>query len=276
MTRPLITPGALLVAAMLAAPATAQIRQATPRSYAMPETLTLAGATVPTWVAASVALTPSGELNAAAFGGETANIRKILDTPSDQPVYFNGKVVGYQDRPSMEGCRPVGEGDFDYPDPPRRGSLDDAIADSKVALLGRITGKAYGFYAGEPGQLFQVEPLRSYGQALTKARYYFFIPIGRFQFGGIEICKTDERYAQPPQVGGEVFLFVGAPADREGVLFHVLSPGDIVVVEPDVSLRLPRQYTAGEEGVAKRSASTPTSSELLARIEAARAKGAHP
>jgi len=40
----------------------------------------------------------------------------------------------------------------------------------------------------------------------------------------------------------------------------VLDPGDIVVVEPDGSLRLPRQYTAGEEGVAKPSSSTPTSS----------------
>jgi hypothetical protein len=276
MTRSPIVPAALLVAAMLAAPASAQARQATPHSYPIPETLTLAGATVPTWVAASVALTASGELNAAAFGGETARIREILDTPSDQPVYFNGKIVSYQDRPSMEGCRPVGASFFDYPNPPRRGSLNDAIADSKVALFGRITGKAYGFYAGDPGQLFQVEPLRSYGQALTKARYYFFIPIGRFQFGGIEICKTDERYAQPPQVGGEVFLFVGAPADREDVLFHVLDPGDVVVVEPDGTLRLPRQYTAGEEGAAKRSSSTPTSSELLARMDAARAKAAHP
>jgi hypothetical protein len=273
MTRSLITPGALLVVAMLTAPASAQ---KTRHAYPIPETLTLAGATVPTWVAASVALTPSGELNAAAFGGVTRRIREILDTPSDEAVYLNGKVVGYQDRSSMEGCRPVGAGFFDYPEPPRRGSLDDAIADSKVALLGRITGKAYGFYASEPGQLFQVEPLRSYGQALTQARYYFFIPIGRFQFGGIEICKTDERYAQPPQVGGEVFLFVGAPADREGVLLDVLDPGDIVVVEPDGSLRLPRQYTAGQEGVAKRSSSTPTSSELLARMDAARAKGAHP
>jgi len=149
---------------MLTAPASAQTRQATQHSYPIPETLTLAGATVPTWVAASVALTPTGELDAAAFGGVTARIREILDTASDQPVYFNGKVVRYEDRPSMEGCRPVGAGFFDYPDPPRRGSLDNAIADSQVALLGRITGKAYGFYASEPGQLFQVEPLRSYAR----------------------------------------------------------------------------------------------------------------
>ncbi|HVT60994.1 MAG TPA: hypothetical protein VHR45_21705 [Thermoanaerobaculia bacterium] len=274
MTRFLTAAGSLLLIAALTTPAVAQTRQSPKRSYPIPKTLTLNNATLPTWVDASVALTEDGKLNPDVWGSETRRIREILETPSDHPVFFNDKVVGYSDRSSAEGCRPVGATFFDYPDPPRRGTLDQAITDSHVALLGRVTDKAFGFYAADPGQLLQIEPLRSYGHPLPKARYYFFVPIARFRFAGVDICKTDERYAEPPAIGDEVFLFVGKPADRSGVLLDVLDPGDIVPVAPEGSLRLPRQYSAAEQGVTQRASARGTKDDLLARMQALRAKGA--
>lgn len=268
MIRILIAATPLLL--IVASPVPAQ--PSASRHEPIPKTLTLANATQPTWIEASIALTDTGEPNPAVWGQDTARILEILHTPSDHPIYLNGKVVGYQDRASEQGCRPVGATYFDYPDAPRRGTLDEAITDSKVALLARVTGKAYGFYAGDPGQLFQVEPVQSYGANLSQAAYYFFMPVGRFRIGGVEICKTDERYADPPEIGDEVFLFVGKPADQAGVLFHVLNPGDIVPVDPSGALRLPRQYAPGESGSKDRTATLSTKSELLAKLQAARGK----
>jgi len=251
--------------------------QTQPNRAPIPKTLTLIRATLPIWAEASVAVTKSGEPNPAVWGSDTARIREILETPSDQPIYRNGKLVGYlNDGSSGENCRPVGPTYFDYPNPPRRGTLAEAVADSQVALLGLVTGRAYGFYAGVPGQLFQIKPIRSYGYPLSKDRYYFFMPVGRFRVADTEICKTDERYAEPPAIGGEVFLFVGKPTDNDGVLFHVLNPGDIVTVGPDGSLRLPRQYSAGEQKHADREPAMRTKSDLLERIQAVKAREAQP
>ncbi|HXO41571.1 MAG TPA: hypothetical protein VN999_08995 [Thermoanaerobaculia bacterium] len=238
----------------------------------MPKTLSLPHQALPIWAEASVAVSADGEPNPTVWGQEPTRIHEILTTPADDPIYFNGKIVRYQNEQSAPGCRDVGTTYFDYPEPPRRGTVDEAIADSAVAVLGRVTDKAYGFSSGQPGQLFQIEPVRSYGYPLTQARYYFFVPVGRFTVGGVTICKTDERYAEPPDVGSEVFLFVGKPEDTTGVYFFVYSAGDVVPVDPDGSLRLPPQYTANEQqGTAPRASALRTRSDLLARIQALRA-----
>ena len=240
----------------------------------MPKTVWLPTQPLPIWAEASVAVSADGEPNPAIWGSEPPRIHEILTTPADNPIYYNGKIIRYQSEPSVPGCRDVGITYFDYPEPPPRGTLDDAIMSSEVAVLGRVTDKAYGFSAGEPGQLFQIEPVSSYGYPLAQARYYFFVPIGRFTVGGVTICKTDERYAEPPDIGGEVFLFVFKPEDTAGVFFFVYNAGDIVPVGPDGSLRLPPQYAANEQGTAPRAAALRTRSDLLARIQTLRAKGA--
>jgi hypothetical protein len=137
-----------------------------------------------------------------------------------------------------------------------------------VAVLGRVTNRAYGFAAGEPGQLIQIEPVRSYGHPLSQPRYYFFVPIGRFTVAGVTICKTDDRYAEPPAIGDKVFLFVGKPEDTLGVFFFIYGAGDAIPVAPDGALRLPRQYAAGEQGATLRASALRSESDLLARIAA--------
>jgi hypothetical protein len=275
MARPRNAVGTLLLVAALTGPAVTQARPSSEPSYPMPKTLSLPSQSHPIWAETSVAVSADGEPNPAVWGKEPTRIHEILTTPADNPIYFNGKIVRYQNEQSAPGCRDVGTTYFDYPEPPRRGTVDEAIANSEVAVLGRVTAKAYGFSAGDPGQLFQIEPVRSYGYPLSQARYYFFVPVGRFTVGGVTICKTDERYAEPPEVGSEVFLFVGKPEDTAGVFFFVYSAGDIVPVNPDGSLRLPPQYAANEQqGTAPQASALRTRSDLLARIQTLRAKGA--
>lgn len=230
-------------------------------------------ATLPIWAEASVVLTEDGVPNPAVWGDDTGRIREILETPADGPIYYNGKIVGYSGVPNPQpGCRNVGQTYVDYVEPPPRATLEDAVTHSQVALLGRVTDRAYGFSGGAPGQLLQIEPVRSFGHALSQARYYFFVPIGRFSIGGVTICTTDWRYAEPPDIGGEVFLFVFDPVDPAGVLLHVMDAGDIVPVNPDGSLRLPRQYAADEQDATRRASTPRTKSGLLARLQAWRAQ----
>jgi hypothetical protein len=274
MARHHTSAGALLLIAVLTAPAVAQAPPSSDHSYPMPKVLFLPPPAHPVWAEASAAVSADGEPNPAVWGSEPTRIREILTTPADNPIYFNDKLVGYRDKQSAPGCRDVGTTYFDYPEPPPRGTLDDAITNSEVAVLGRVTDRAYGFSSGQPGQLLQIKPVRSYGYPLSQARYYFFVPIGRFTVAGVTICKTDERYAEPPDIGGEVFLFVGKPQDTAGVFFFVYDAGDIVPVEANGALRLPPQYAVNEQGVASRASAVRTESDLLARIQALRAKGA--
>jgi hypothetical protein len=257
--------------AALTTPLLGQTRQSSERSYPMPKTLTLNHGTLPTWAEASVVLLENGEPNPAVWGDRTARIREILEEPADDPIYYNGKIIAYSGSPSAPGCRDVGISYYDIADPLPRATLEDAVTHSEVALLGRVTDKAYGFYGSDPGQLLQIEPIRSYGYTLSKPRYYFFVPIGRFRIDGVEICKTDQRYAEPPAIGGEVFLFEQRPADRSGVLLEVLDPGDVVPVDPGGSLRLPRQYAVSDEAATRRASAARTKSDLLAQIQNLRA-----
>jgi hypothetical protein len=264
----------LLLIALLIAPAVVQARPGSEHSYPIPKTLSLPIQELPIWAEASVAVAADGEPNPAVWGSETARIREILATAADSPIYHDARIVGYREHPSAPGCHHVGTTHFDFPDSPRRGTLDEAISSSEVAVLGRVTNRAYGFSGGEPGQLLQIEPVRSYGQPLSQPRYYFFVPVGRFTVAGVTICKTDERYAKPPDIGDKVFLFVAKTEDSPGVFFPIYDAGDVVPVAPDGSLRLPGRYAAGEQGVTLRASVPRSESDLLARIQAMRGEGA--
>jgi len=144
------------------------------------------------------------------------------------------------------------------------------VTHSEVALLARVTARAFGFYDLMPGQLLQVEPVVSFGSRLSEPRYYFFVPIGRFKIGGAELCKTDTRYAEPPEVGDEVFLFVDKPADLTGTLFHVQTAGDVVPVDAHGALRFPHQYTDDPKGTRLGRFSATTKSDLIGNIRATR------
>src|SRR6202035_319967 len=90
----------LLLIVALAALAAAPMTPESERSYPMPKMLYLYQQTLPVWAEASVAVSAQGELNPAVWGSETARMHEILTTPADNPIYFNGKLVGYRDKPS--------------------------------------------------------------------------------------------------------------------------------------------------------------------------------
>jgi hypothetical protein len=197
-----------------AAAATPDVREA------IPATLTLAGAQAPAWVDASTAVTPEGTVNGEVLPERGAGVAALLALPQTNGCVVVGPIT--QDRPFTR----------------QRGSFEDLITHSRAVVLARITEKAYGFWAGIPGQLLQVTPERVFGNRLTRVHYYYFVPVGTFRAGTTTICKTDSRFATPGEIGSNVALFVDQPADKGNKLF-VLEPQDVVGINRDGSLRLP-------------------------------------
>jgi hypothetical protein len=218
----------------------------------------LTGAQLPIWVDASVAIGPDRSPNHAVFGPETGLISEFLEKTPD------GK------------CHQVGEMYVDSAFRAPRATLEEALTHSEVALLGRVTARAFGFYDLMPGQLLQVEPVMSFGSRLTEPRYYFFVPVGRFKVGDAELCKTDTRYPEPPDIGDEVFLFVDKPADLTGTLFHIHTAGDIVPVGAHGVLRFPHQYTDDPKGTRLGRFSATTKSDLIGNLLATRPEAVQP
>jgi len=200
-----------------------------PRYSAMPKTLTLPEWQYPVWVDASVALL-DGKPNTALLGPSASRLAEILSSPLDN------------------GCHAVGPvySQVAYPEP--RDTLNDAVTHSRSNVLGLITGSAYGFYGGVAGQLFRVAPVRTFGEPVPSGPLYFFVPSGRFKIGDDEICKYDSSYAQPPSVGGEVFLFVGRAISN--TVFNV-SAEDVVPVDARGALSLPARFS-GKAAVSNR------------------------
>jgi hypothetical protein len=187
---------------------------------AIPSTITLAGAQAPAWVDASTAVTPAGTVNAEVLPEQGAGVAALFALPQTNGCVLVGPMI--QDRPFTR----------------QRGSFEDLITHSRAVVLARISGKAYGFWAGIPGQLLQVTPEHVFGNRLTRVHYYYFVPVGTFRVGNTTICKTDSRFATPGEIGSQVALFVDQPADQGNKLF-VLEPEDVVGINRDDSLRLP-------------------------------------
>jgi hypothetical protein len=187
---------------------------------AIPATITLAGAQAPAWVDASTAVTAAGIVNGDVLPEHGAGLAAILALPQSNGCVLVGPIV--QERP------------FTRP----RVSFEQLITQSRAVVLARISGKAFGFWAGIPGQLLQVTPERVFGRRLTRVNYYYFVPVATFPVGSTTICKTDSRFVTPGEIGSDVVLFVDQPADPDNKLF-VLEPEDIIGINRDGSLRLP-------------------------------------
>ena len=206
---------------------------------------------LPVWVDASAVFDEHGNLRSELFGDEATDLARQLGE-------------------SGESCLEFENAHISYAQPPPRGSLDQAVEHSRTRLLAEVTNKAFGIYSGFiPGQLLQVVPLKAFGEPLPAKHYYFFIPMGRFPLGQRLICKQDASYAEPPEVGGKVFLFIaGVPRGRDENLLVVYGPGDIVPVGRDGSLWLPKHY-AQPQGAVEKSSGPTSKDELLNRLEEA-------
>jgi hypothetical protein len=168
----------------------------------------------PTWVSASTATLADGSLDPALFHPILwRQLQGLLNVPVDPEL----------------GCRPVGEVIQSWLAPPDTSSLAATFKSSQRVLRARVVDRDFGFDRGTPGQLFRIERLETFKGAEDLSTLYFFIPVGRFQAGNSEICKSDYRFPHIPTVGEEVVLLIPDAAEGDPLLDLTFDAGLIVL-----------------------------------------------
>jgi hypothetical protein len=161
----------------------------------------------PFWVAAERVLGPDGK----------------PDTRLFSPSALESLNALLAERP-VDGCIHVGPyyADRYIPYAPESMSLFEAnLYVSKLSVRGRVTGRDFGFGSGGgPAQIFRITVLEVFkGDSRERNELYFFFPRGTFAIGNHLVCKTDNQFADTPEIGDEVVIFdpyrdedqIGAP-----------------------------------------------------------------
>lgn len=205
--------GLLVISGLVAAmAATAGVGEGIPEVLTIQ--LTGIDKTYPSWVSSRVAARPDG----------------TLDTGLFHPVLLRGLESALRTPPDpVRGCVPVSEFFEDWVSPPDVSSLDGTFRSAQRVLRARVVERDFGFDRGTPGQAFKVEPLETFKGKEELPFYYFFVPVGRFKVGKVEICKTDYRFPNIPEVGEEVVLLVPKVAQNDPWLDLPFHQGLIVL-----------------------------------------------
>ncbi|MEM9293765.1 MAG: hypothetical protein AAGD01_18960 [Acidobacteriota bacterium] len=141
--------------------------------------------------------------------------------------------------PNSDGCLEATEHYVSEVNSPDRSSLAKAVADSSLIFKGRIIDRAFGFRWSEPGQVLEVEVVEELRGAAKHPRHFVFVPVARFPAGSFEICKTDDRYSRPPEVGEEVVLLVSSRRDTGEKLLRHQDATEMVFLYADGTVGYP-------------------------------------
>ncbi len=183
---------------------------------------------LPMWVDARDVLTSDGAINRALFDPGTQRLLEhVLSTPdNDEGCVDPGIVLSCPER------------SFTH----QRDSLEAAVRTSELVVLGRVTGKSYGFNGSSAGQLLRIETVRVFKGRRVAREHYLPYPIGRFQLGSKTVCKADGRYPKPPEIGDRVLLFTSAAFGEDRNLLQLQGPQDLVRALPNGKVLSPAGY----------------------------------
>ena len=186
---------------------------------------------LPAWVSAKQAFDEDGRLIPDFFRPEALErLNDLLYRPKDPAT----------------GCTKMLWIEQNYVNPPDRSSLIAAVRSSQLILLGKVVAREIGFERGELGQMLMIQPseqLKPAGGDLGR-NYFVFVPAGRFQIAGLDICKEDPRFVAP-EIGDDVLLFPrDAPAGE--IFLNLEYEGSLVVLNADEQVKWPRSFTAAD------------------------------
>ena len=237
---------------------TAKVAQVAPsKDSPMPKVLRTGSASdaVPTWVEGSQALRPSGELNVDLFDPETARtLQRLLTRPETSGCIVMG--------PPVRGSVQI-EDDSGRSLVSERRTLEEAFRASELVLEGKVTGIAFGFGDGTPGQLLRLSPIKIFKDKSAEQRQYFvFLPIGRVQVGEKTICKRDPAYPAAPKVGDRVVVLLQKGFRADYQYLAVPDSTGIVVLGQTNSVGLPAAFRSAS---ARHALSV---EDVLSRLEA--------
>lgn len=191
----------------------------------------------------------------------------LMDPPIPNPVWVDssavldkhGKVAGdifhpavaraletLLNQPSGATCIQVGRIFKDYAEQPSRATLRDTVRTVQTAVLTKVVGASYGFYADTPGTLLHLRLVSKAKGNVTRSRLFAFVPVGDFVVGDKRICKTDPRFGDTPVVGDELLILTYPPRGEHRELLLVPDEGNLIVIH-DGNIRYPARYAESSE-----------------------------
>lgn len=209
----------------------------------------------PVWVDASMVFTKDGGINREYFWrGGIEEVEALLKAPLEH------------------GCVQAGAIYDDIVGLPPRDSLEQASKNSQLVLLGKVTEIAVGFGYQTPGQLLRVSPQEVIkGKPRNVPAYFVFVPVGDFTLDGKRICKTDERFPDPPHVGDRVLLLVPNGPNwqqkQDEPFLDLQDDSGLVTLRSDSTASLPARFRR-----ARPELSAEKTEDILARVRAASGK----
>lgn len=222
---------ALLLALIMALSAPPSPPVASPQT-AIPDSIWPQGfaGSHPIWVSAEAAVTRTGEVDPRALDSRASDMLQQLfaETPAGECVHIG----------SMFEC---------WMHVPLYGSLEAASAESKIVVVGRVEARRFGFFYGTPGQLLEITVTEAYRRARGESRsaYFIFMPVGDFELGGRRICKTDPRYAEPPEIGDRVLVLADLTLASDSIIW-VAWPTQVVTIRRSGRVSLPARFRDAE------------------------------
>lgn len=181
----------------------------------------------PAFVSADVVLTANGAVDEALFSPDAIDsIRSLLATDPQGDCI---RVENYYES---------------YVNPPARWTLEGAVRSSHLILLGTVVGKTFGFSGFTPGQLLHVRPDQTFKGTAKEDLYFVFLPTGNFSVGNARICKTDTRYATPPEIEEKVLALIPKlwNSERTGAFLETFDEAGVITIKESGDLSLPRRY----------------------------------
>jgi hypothetical protein len=187
------------------------------------------------------------------------------------PPPVAAEIRGLRTTPAEGGCVRIGSESEDSIGVPPRDTVEEGTRNSRLVVLGKVTERDYGFKAHIPGQLLRVVPEETLrGKPRDVPAYFVFVPVGSFHLGAMPLCKTDDLFADPPQVGEEVILFAPTGPDRHDderePFLELEDDKGLVTVHSNDEVSLPRAWRKRDEA---KSMMPPTRDSFLERVRRA-------
>jgi hypothetical protein len=199
----------------------------------------------PSFVSADAVLAANGTIDETLFSPEAIDsIRSLLATAPQGDCI---RVENYYES---------------YVNPPVRSSIGAAARSSHLILLGTVVEKTFGFSGFTPGQLLHIRPDQAIKGTTKEDLYFVFLPIGNFSVGAARICKTDTRYATPPEVGEQILALIPKlwNSEQSGAFLNTFDEAGVITIKDDETLSLPRRYRENKTD------STPTNKQGLLQL----------
>jgi hypothetical protein len=175
----------------------------------------------------------------------------------DKDLFQRGYMIGFElmfNQEEESGCIQI-DVSADHRDQPAYEwkTLSAALQRSDNVVVGRVTGRAFGFTVDNPGTLIRFAPMEVLkGLAPWDFRYVFF-PSGDFSLpDGRRICAIHHQWPSSPQIGDALLIMYDDTWHNDRRELLNVRAFQLVTLPMKGSVSLPRNYRESDSAISNK------------------------